>query len=250
MIDRGYTSIDNVIREYLAGQGYNTLHEYMISLMFALEGLRKWNKSSGKMIKTVMIPMDNKRFVRYPKDYLGYCKIGLPIGDRIVTFTKDNSISLHHDTTTKGSFINQLYGASLNFTYVYDFINFRTTNGQLGALIGYGWGHNGVGFYKEGANGFQFSSEVKKCSIYMEYISDGFDPDSQTLVNAYAAELIRDYMWYCKARFELGDSHRETKSRYQKYLDEYDDIRAFLSDVSYEGILHATSRAVTLAPKQ
>lgn len=240
---QGYQKIDTIIRSYLADRGYNTLHRYIQFLKWGLDGLKKWQVEGAQEIKTVALKMDSKKAVRFPDDYMGYTKLGIKQGDRITAFVRDDSIETHNEEEIT-------YGVNNPSYYEYTFLNYSGTDGRKGEVKGYGKGHNGMGYFtvNELQREFQFSSEVNNCTVYLEYIGNGFNPNTETLVNTIAAESIRDFIHYCVARFDpkLGDAARETRARKITYLESVDGAKAALTNLSCEGILEATTRPFTL----
>lgn len=228
---QGYQKIDTIIRSYLADRGHNTLHRYIQFLKWGLEAVKKWQIDGAQEIKTVALKMDSKKAAKFPNDYMGYTKLGIKKGDRLLAFVRDDSLMTNNDT-----------GIPL---YEYTFVNHAK-----GELKGYGSGSNGSSYFtvNENRREFQFTSDLKDCPIYLEYISNGFNPNTETLVNTIAAENIRDYIHYCVARFNprLGDAAAETRERKNTYLESVDGAKAALSNLSLEGIMEATTKPFTL----
>jgi hypothetical protein len=240
---QGYQDIDSIIRSYLADRGYNTLHRYIQFLKWGLDALKKWQVEGAQEVKTIPLQMDSKKAVRFPDDYMGYVKLGIRLNGRIVAFVRDDSIEANCNRDPHGDEVNTP-------EYEYKFMNCYGSDGRRSEIKGYGRNHNGIGYFtvNETQREFQFSSDVKTGTVYLEYISNGFNPNTETLVNTIAAESIRDYIHYCEARFNprLGDAAAETRERKNTYLESVDGAKAALSNLSLEGILEATTRPFTL----
>jgi len=92
------TTIDQVVRASLIDQGYTTLHGYVLRLHFAIDGLYRLKRDSVyRTRKCVKLKRNSRNAVPYPDDMLAPIKIGVSIGNRILTFISDNSISLNKD---------------------------------------------------------------------------------------------------------------------------------------------------------
>lgn len=243
MNNKGYETIDSIVRSYLADQGYNTLHKYIQYLHWGLKALRIWNMDSAEEVKTVKLSMDARKAIKLPDDYINWIKVGIKVGDRIDAFVNDNSIALHHEK-------KPMEKPKPNEPYCkYRFMNYRDGNGKfLGYVDGYGYGHNGVGYFRvnEALREIQFSAEVNRCSVLLEYVSDGFNPHSETLVNMKVSQLITEYIRYSEARYKLGDSASETRARKEEYIEEQLATSGRFNSLSLEGILDATTTTFSL----
>lgn len=242
-----YNSIDSVVRSYIADQGKNTLHGYIRYMKWAMDGLKKWHLSGAYEDKTVLLKMDRKKSVTFPSDMVVWTKVGVKLGDRVAAFVNDKTIAKHHDNGDPNNRYNP-YEQWPELDYSYQFLNYYNDQGIHLNVVGFGSGHNGVGYFTPNyrAKEFQFSSEVKGSNVYVEYKSSGFNPTSETLVSEVVDKLIRDYIRYQEGRFKFGDNSSETEARRITYLREQDEVLAQLSDISYEGILDVIRRTTSI----
>ena len=251
----GLISIDNVVRQAIADKGYNTLHLYARYLHFALGMFRKLNIDNSEEIKTVSIPVTSKKTVPYPDDYITYSKVGIKLGDRIMCFIKDNTLTTHHDDafTANPEFFN-VANAKFGTFYFYNYNSDRAVgeiDSSAHTLEVNGYAHNGLGYFKpdDKCREFQLSSEVRAKEVILEYISDGIDLDSETFVNAMAVDVIKEYIHYQDARYRKGVSISERRDDERKWLDQLAAFNMRLSDLSFQGILDVSRRSQGNHPK-
>lgn len=247
-VNNGFIKLDDVIRSHIADKGYSTLHKYIRFLHWGIEALHIWREDSGFGVKTVELQMDNLKRVFFPSDYIGWTKIATKVGDRMVPFTRDKTIS-RGDLETEVTFREVL---SNQFLYRYEFVNYYNSLGFYDSFNLYGSGHNGVGYFNINQQDgyFQFSSDVNTNKVWLEYISDGFDPSTETLVSARAGRLIKEYINYCEAKHKFGSNHGETRARQRDYEQEWMNVKLRTDNLTYEGILDATTRSMTHSIKK
>ncbi len=253
----GWTTIDAVIRSWIADQKEATLHKYIWALHYALEGYLDFMMDTSHAIKTKRMKMGKTRSFQVPSDYIFWTKIGIKKGDRIWGFVRDASISLERnsDAQANSSFmelvrqIDQQPRSDANYDLM--FLNSQKGSEYYGRYTG----HNGVGYFREhqvagGINRIQFSSDVPATAeIILEYVGSGIVPGAKTAINTYAVTLIKRYIDYKFAAKKYGESHRETIKRWEMYGKEIDHVEGRQSDFTFEGIMDAKSRAFNLGPK-
>ncbi len=209
MIYNNYYTVDSVVKNALTDIGETTTHLYQLFLKFALDGLREQQIEFSREIKTVKLRMNDYQSVDLPEDYVDYIKIGIQVGERIFTMGVQNDIALHNDVDSCGNPIKNLPQApfdtapnGINFDNYggYWFNNFTDTNiggqGNTGRLFAFGGGIPSRGLYRidRERRQIRFDDSVHRADIYMEYISDGFNPTDATLVNPLCYEYLRCYI--------------------------------------------------------
>lgn len=248
-------TIDTIVRRALADKGENTLYLYPRYLHYALTMFRKINKDYSENIKTVSLPVSATNTVQFPSDYIAYNKMGIKLGDRLMCFQKDNTITVHKDDAyTKNSKFFPEANNQFGTYYFYNYDNTRdvdSTNAGNYFLEVNGYAHNGVGYFKENAmcSEFQLSSEVVAKNVILEYIYNEYDPNSETLVPALAEDVLKEFIHYQYARFSKSISISKVREEEREYLDELATYNMRLSDVSFQGILDVSRRSQTRAPK-
>ena len=240
-----YTKLDNIIRSAIADKGYRTLHKYVPYLHWGIEGFNKWREDGSCIdLKVTKVPMTTRRTVDFPADMIGWNKIGVVSGSRILVFTADNSLSLNE--ADHGPSDSETAQGLIEWDDLYDFTfytNIYTANEGSVSIVGHGDTHYFKPNYinKE----FQFSSSLSKQEVYIEYVSSGFDPSTETLVPVQVKKLIKEYIFYRQSRFKHGANAGETRAALQDWLEELDDVRGAFSDLSYAGIIDAIDKKQT-----
>jgi hypothetical protein len=216
---------------------------------------RKVNLDYGEDIKTVKLPVSATNTVKFPSDYIAYNKIGVKLGDRILCFVKDNTITTHKDDAyTKNPEFFPVANEKFGTYYFYNYDDSRSVD-RVGSgnyfLELNGYAHNGVGYFKENTQcqEFQLSSEVRAKDVILEYIYNKYDPDSETLVPTLAADVVKEYIHYQYSRFNDSKNLSQTRDDERKWLDELAKYNMRLSDLSFQGILDVSRRGQHRAPK-
>ena len=249
-MSQGMVKIDTVVREALVDKGYDSLHLYARYLHFALRMLRKLNIDYSEDIKTVRLPVSKKKTVAYPEDYIAYNKIGAKVGDRMLCFVKDSTITSHHEDkyTPNTPFYQETENAITTFQY-YNYYGGASSYFDYVDVKGYG--HNGVGYFTEvdRCKEFQLSSEITSSEVILEYIATNFNPDSETYVPMLAQDTFREYIHWQTSRFGKNIPISKVREDEREFFAELGNYKMRLSDLSYEGLVDAKRRNATLAIK-
>jgi hypothetical protein len=252
--NQGFITIDNIVRKALADKGENTTRYYPRYLHYALTMMRKLNLDVLEDIKTVRIPVTARNTVPYPEDFITYSKIGIKVGDRMLCFNRDNTLTKERDDnyTKNGKFYDvaqDVYGGGSGYYHFYNYVDNSGTYSDT--FETYGYAHNSVGYFKEDPECREFilSSEVSVDSVVLEYIANVVHPDSETLVPVMAEDTIKEYIHFQHARFSKSVGVGERQLEEKEYLEELANLNMRLSDLSYQGIIDTMRRQQTLAPK-
>lgn len=246
----GYVKLDHVILSYLADIEQNTLHKYMKYLHFAIEGLRNWKlKNTTIDVRTVYLNMDSRKTVRIPEDCIKVTKVGVQTGDRIIAFVEDSTMAKNDDpfwtasTLFSPDYINRS-------EYEYSLNNYTDENGNSGDLVALGHGVTGKGYYtiNLSTREIQFDALMPDANIYVEYVSNGIKPTTETFVPEPAVPALKAYIKWKEASNKFGDASAETLARKTEYLNTIDlNRQIFNSDLSYSKIVELWVRGTTRA---
>jgi hypothetical protein len=181
-----YTVVDQVVRASLVDSGYSTLHKYILRLHFALEGLYKLKRDGVyKVRKVVKLKMNSRNAVAWPADMLSVVKMGISIGNRILTFIPDDSISLNqqdHANDNSPNLLTQGFPLQAGpFDPAFDFLTFTNiylSNGPQFLRGGAGSFVTKRFKVNEAAREFQLDGSFGGNNVYMEYIADCQTPNS------------------------------------------------------------------------
>lgn len=258
----GYASVDSIVMSVIADLGEGGTHNYDRYLHYALRGCQDWHMDSAQEIITKCIPMNAYNAIDFPVDYLDWVKIGIQVGDRVKTFGVNDNLAVLHNLDECGNPItNQSHdcncipdsiGGDLGYYGGYYFDNYINEYGEhLGRFFGVGGGSIGIGHYKvnKEKKQIQFEGKVHKTNVYLEYISNGFDPCADTMVNRYAESLIRTYIHWQRAIFKFGKASGEAASWEEEYYTQLRLSRARVFDLTIKDILDASRKEYKLSIK-
>ena len=246
IIKPSYTTIDSVVRSYIADNGENTLHNYIRYLKFGFDGLKKWHLRSYVEDLTVRLEMDAKKSVPLPEDCIVPNKVGVQYGDRIFTYPFDNSISYLFTQGDGGKLDkNKEYDpGDMRNTDAFYFYNYIDPYGWTGWLLSNG--HNDQGYCRINwrAREIQFSADVRTSTVYLEYKSSGFNPKTRTQISEGVELLIREYINWQVGRRKFGDGSVETRERKKEYYQQETETASYFMSggMSYAQILDIQRR--------
>lgn len=213
-----------------------TNHLYSLYLHWALEAFREMNFDFARMVITKEFVLNDYWAIDLPPNFVDVCKVAQRIGERFFTMGDDTTIAMLHDfdacgdvlpSTIQGDGIPNNGTNSTNYNG-YWFSNF---GGTSFFSFNYG-GLPDTGRYRliRSANQIQFDRSLPAgMKIYIEYISDGFDPSAGSVVNPYAYNYIKAYINYKRVcsddnasqalKYEKGEAlHYATKTARRRIL--------------------------------
>jgi hypothetical protein len=179
--------------------------------------------------------------------------IGVVIDNKVRVFTHDDRISLYRPDEDEDGVTDPITTTAT--PQVYDSIPFwfwnnRTVQGEdSGAFYGLTVKDNGVGYYKFNPERkeIQFSPSVDSSTpIYLEYISDGIDPCEKTMVNIYAAKLIKLYIHWQRNEFAKSANGMEKERAKEMYNRELFKVQARLNAITVDEVLDAARQGYRL----
>jgi len=243
-----YTTVDQTIRAALAEKGYGTLHKYVLYLHFALDGLFRVKRDNAYQSLTyIKLKVNERHAVKWPDDMIGYTRIGLPLGNRILDFIPDNSITFNQQDNLKPPYNPNNGYPLVAYDSDYDFFAFTNryySNGDQ-FLRGGGQGSYITKRFRANPDAREFQLDGGTygiTQIYLEYVSNGVKPGSETIVSMDASLALKEWIHYREARFKYGAAAGETKASEQDYLHELSQAIRSQSDLTYNGILDAISQ--------
>lgn len=156
--------------------------------------------------KVAYLTMDSANRVRFPKDFLEYSLIGINIHGRLYTLTYDESI-LPPNEEKCGEDVAHLYAnpgvwlPSSGYEYIDHYYNGRHVSG----LYALGGGFNRA-YYNIQGNMIQFSSQIDKGEVVIQYKATNVVPGEETMVPRRALEyLVAKVRWLLSEADEKPD---------------------------------------------
>ncbi|HDZ26202.1 hypothetical protein LCGC14_1022950 [marine sediment metagenome] len=234
------------------------MERYEQFLHWAIEGYRDFHFDLAKEIRVKEIDMLPYKAIDFPDDYVDWVKVGIRCGDIVKTFTHEENMPWIWDQKEcekQAHEVCNLSDATLDNTaggwYFYNTYNSRGQD--QGRLFGLGIKDNGLGYFSISREFKQFQFSIKVASgskIYLEYIADGIKPCAVTVVNIYAAKLIKLYVHWMRIKFNRSSPKWRIDQAEKYYWDEFDRVGERLLDLTYEDVLQASRDGYMLAPYQ
>jgi hypothetical protein len=115
-------------------------------------------------------------------------------------------------------------------------------------------GDNPIGYFYDnlGAKCFELAVDTKiniGDTVFIEYVADGFEMDTETMIYAPSAEFLKMYalwQWYL---YKLGAQHGKTEGYRLQYLRELGEYKAITSNLDRDTILNSLSRTASTQPR-
>jgi hypothetical protein len=253
---RGIVTLDSIIRSALMDLGVG-LERYEQFKHWAIEGLRDFHFDMAQEIKTVQLPLTAWKAIELPTDFVDWAMIGVVVNNQVQCFTNDERISLFREDSDEDGEIDALVAPVTqpvgdSPTDRLWFWNSYNANGEYaGQLFGLTVKDNGVGYYRmnKERGEIQFSPHVDgNTKIYMEYISDGYNPSEKTVVNIYAAKLIKLYIHWQRTKFSTSATVMAKREAKDDYWNEYSKVQNRLNPITVADVLECARDAYRLVP--
>lgn len=259
-----YVTIDKIVRQALIAMGEQSLHKYPRCLQFAMECFKDFQMDSAQDVKTVRLTMNDVKQIELPLDFVDWVKVGIVCGDRIKIMGVCDTLPIL--TVRDDCGVLQPYTADIPANVIpnnwisyggYSFFGFNEVNewGELlGAVYGIGGGYTDVGYFRvlrnQGDHGvLQFNSDVNTTDVYLEYISNGFDPKAESIVNSYAEKCIQFYIHWRVSQHKNGAASRDAQAWERQYYNELRKSRIRISGLDVRQVLELSRKHYAQAPK-
>lgn len=242
---RGVVTLDSIVRSAIMDIG-DSMARYEQFKHWAIEGYRDFHFDMAKSVKTVKLSLTPWKAVELPTDYVDWAMIGVVVDNEIRVFTHDDRISLYHPDEDEDGEPDERVTTTpptVQESVPYWFWSNRNTQGEdSGQLYGLTVKDNGVGYFRFNSERreIQFSPAVDgDTDIYLEYISDGFNPTEQTMVNIYAAKLIKLYIHWMRHEFAKSSNGMEKERAKDMYVKELYKVQGRMSNITVADVLEA-----------
>lgn len=205
-----YNKVSAIVDHFLIKKGL-TEHYYNWVLAMMLWHLRELKLDSAQEPKTVLLTVTDRKTVILPGDCVDVILVACKIGQYAVTLGVNDKLTLLDRQPNSNDFVNGLLSQNLpnglNFASYggYNAFNF---NGSSVPCFGTGFVAKGS-FRIHEVNGIKeilLDYDYPYTEVYVEYITDGFDPCGETIVNAYLAD-------YCLKGAEFSWEEEKNQSR-------------------------------------
>jgi len=237
------------------GEGSHRKEQY---LHWILKEISRWKTDLSKEVKTIKIELTPWKAIELPSDCVDWCKLGIQDGNVIKTFVHRKDIAIIHEVNGNNIKINNEDPQSLPDTdpsAIYVFNNYLIPGQSPGKLFGLGFKDNGLGYFTENrneeSNEIQFRTKVDAGTpIYLEYISNGWNPTAQTVIHPNAEELVSLGAHYRRLKFDKirnkNISPDDVRNAKMDYMAEYDRVIDRMWDYSVADLTEKLSEAYML----
>lgn len=232
-----------------------TEHRLGQFIHWGLECAKDWHIDMAREIKPIETELNGYKAIDLPDDYLDWVVIGVRHGDLIRTFVNSKSIPLTYDCEDGEIQPNQpLNDDTLIDTLPVDFLygTFNQNWEDVGRLFGLAHKDNGLGYFKEyrEKNQIQFRTDMPAgTKIYLEYISDGWSPCSETYLHPYAMKLVKLYIHWQNLKYNKNVPRVMVQEAKIEYNQEFDRVSWRMFDLTIEDVLDVFRESYSLAPK-
>lgn len=233
------TSIDSIVRSYLADKAAPTLHGYLPLLHYALEGFDELHYDVVAVIKTGKLTLNDIKVAKLPTDLLQLVRVAVKVGDRWEVLDHDNSISFHNtDLKSPNTRYDKRKIIGAGDTLTSDLSDYSLTNDR-------GKGHNYLGYYRidKSSNELHFSADVTGRQIFIEYIGNASTPNAETMVTPLAKKYLNRYIGYKESWRKNGEASAETQARKIEAENELYKVHARESNLSLDTIANMVNQA-------
>lgn len=218
--DNKYYKIAAVCDQFLIdkdlGSGW-----FQKSLSWALWGLRELKLDSFQDVKTLLLDVTDRKTVTLPGDFVDYVKVGVRIGQYVVTLAVNDDLNLLPRTTSSETVSGLLSQHLPNGVGMDQYSGYTFSNYGGSSFPSLGTGLPSKGHFKVHNTGtckeLLIDYDYGFSQVYLEYITDGFDPCSETVLHPYYVDYILKYI---EAKYEENNNpNRNESSIYRKWED-------------------------------
>ena len=255
-----FNSVSNITSEWLAD---NDLSEkwFQKMLSFALKGLRHVALHSWQEPYSVWLTVDDRYTATLPENYVKWTKVGLKVGQYIKVLAVNAEMhqlqrSTNEDVVSSLPLYQIPNGIDFGNYTGYNFVNI---NGIGTTLPGLGSGFSGMpskGHFNVVQRGdttweIIFDYDVRIGSdIIVEYISDGFNPNGESIVNAMLANYIHAVLDFkYEEKFRPGRNEASIRRMGMNLWDQEKLVRSAKNDLDPKTMITITRRETRFGPK-
>ena len=242
-------TVDQFLIDNELGSGW-----FQKALSWALYGLRELHLDSWADIKTRLLDVTDRKTAILPGDFVDWTKIGVRRGQYVITLGVNDDLNLLPRTTSSETVSGLL---SQNLPNGLDFGNYSGylfSNYGGSSFPSYGDGLPSKGHFKIHDNGnckeILLDYDYAFDKVYLEYITDGFDPCEETILHPYYVDYILKFMEY---KFEEKNNPNRTEaSIFRKGQDLHwaeKKVRMRKNDLDPRTLLTITRANTRLTPK-
>ncbi len=225
------------------------------SLEQALWYLRELKLDVSGDVKTVLLPVTDRKTVILPDDYVDWVAVAVKVGQYFVTLGVNDKLNELDRVPNSTDYVNGLLSQNLpnglNFNSYGGYMFFNYSGTSVNCL--------GGGFVAKGSFKFKQTGTTKELLLDYDYphdnllvmhITDGFEPCGQTVVDPYLADYVKksiEFAWE-----ENKEPSRTEASIYRRGMalnDARKLVRARKNDLDPQTLLNIARQQTRFTPK-
>lgn len=223
-------------------------------LEMALWDLRELRLDVWADVKTELLPVTDRRTVILPSCYVAWTKVACRVGQYYVTLGVNDKLNTLDRDPANLQFVQGLLSQNLpnglNFNAYSGYYFFNYGGATLQAYSG--------GFITKGSFREHFNGVVKELlldydylhdHVYLEYITDGFDPCGETVVDPYFADYLKKCMeFHWEEEKEPNRTEASIARRGRSMRDAYWVVKGRKNDLDPKTLLNISRSGTRLTP--
>lgn len=239
-----------------------TTHRKQKYLQYIIMGYRELKLKGQTNVSTAYLKMNSVLNSPLPPDYVDWIKVGVNYGGKLLTLSVNQDLMMENRYDECGdefsSALSNLEQCnSLQSIYevyggVYTWIDHYRAGNYVGELYGAGGGNNPAGYFKvdKQMNLIQFTPEVPRTEIVLEYVSDASTVNISTIIPTELAEVLRQYTHWQLEEFSNKSNESKVYRAFGRYNRAYQDNKDRMSLVTVEQYLDACWSTYQSSPKR
>lgn len=197
----GRISLDKFINSLLLKEN-KPLDHYMRYRQIVIEGIMHISIFHDSVERVVKLTPDSLSRINWPDDYIDYMALGIPVGGRLWTFTRDDRLVI---TTSDDGGGGEEYDTSIGE-------GFNVSNGQV---IGYGAvGGKNPYYFKNDKDNRRFvlnGFTSDNGDVWLYYFSSGVSSDVETYIPSTHRFALEKWVRYQMAGYADDEANRDKR---------------------------------------
>lgn len=222
------------------------------ALKWAIRALEKAHLNHWQDVKTCLFDVTDRKTVILPADFVDWVIVALPFGQYAITLgVNDKLNNIPRDAAQTNTVTLAQMPNGINFSAYEGYYLFNYNDGQVFSA---GTGVPSKGYYKifnsDTCKELLLDYDYNASQLYIEYITNGFNPCGETVISPYLKEYVLAWMDY---KYEDKNNPKATESSKQRKLGELGSeiviLKANTSDLSPQTLLNISRKGFKLTAR-
>lgn len=252
-----YNKVSSIVDQMCLKKGLSSGHWFPWLLSMGLWHLRELKLDTWQDLKTELFDVTDRKTVTMRQGYVDWVKVGIQYGQYVLTLGINGELNTLNRNENQISPVSGLASQNLpnglNFEN-YNGIGYTFSNYEGRSFNAIGPGLLSKGHFKVNRIGSLYEIlldyDVTASQLYVEYITDGFDPCGETVLNPYFADFFLKAMEFA---YEEEKNPSRTEASIRRKGIELNDarkvVRARRNDLSPQTMLNMSRSAVRFTAK-